>query len=374
MAKHLQSADERRPRTKPACCRWLSLFSIGVNQRHLCITFPYFEFAWRLESGLIDFRDWWLNAFQQALSALGTEQLSDAPAELIRIIVRPTQRGKNSLTTVRVEDGDIKAEGAVVKVAGPGSERDHATALKLGKSSAFGKYGAACWWIIEGSDDCSRCRIVGTAFNPECSLPNSGKEQGRTEPLRDMMLETEPAQAGQRQNHSVEFSHQRLIETRLDVAAKVGHVEIGPNAEKLGPSAERAGSDGCSCRKGFESTVDGSDEGIRSLLARGNRCQDQLVRASGWQVLEAVNGNVDGGLEQRALDFLREETKTADRGEWRVPVTVSLRLDLDEDNLETRTQRPECSGDPLCLPARQGTAARPDSDHAWLFTRIGRAR
>ena len=101
-----------------------------------------------------------------------------------------------------------------------------------------------------------------------------------------------------------------------------------------------------------------------SSSRRRDGAQDQRFGTPGGKVLQAVDRDLDGAVEQGALDLLGEQALTADRRQGRVPVAVPLRLDLDQLDHQAGMEHPEPAGDPLGLPARQRTAPRPDPDLA----------
>jgi len=58
--------------------------------------------------------------------------------------------------------------------------------------------------------------------------------------------------------------------------------------------------------------MDWGDQGVGNILAPRYGSQNQFVGTLSWQVLEAVHGDVNGPVKNRALDLLREQPRSTD--------------------------------------------------------------
>ena len=160
-----------------------------------------------------------------------------------------------------------------------------------------------------------RLGVVGAALQADRPLPHRRQHPRRVENLRDAVREAEPHQPGFREDDRVEVLLVELPQPRLDVAAQVDELQVGPAVEHLRPAAQAARAD----RRAFGQVVEprgasrdtnASPVGPRGGTATSSSCGSGIV----GQVFEAVNGDVRAAVEQRVLDGLREHAEPAHRG------------------------------------------------------------
>jgi hypothetical protein len=75
-----------------------------------------------------------------------------------------------------------------------------------------------------------------------------------------------------------------------------------------------------------------------------------------------MDGEVDGVVEEGALDFFDEEAIAADLGERSVAVLVAFCADFDDFDMEAGVCGFEGIGDPIGLPHGELAAAGADAD------------
>ena len=192
---------------------------------------------------------------------------------------------------------------------------------------------------------------------PESPLPYGRQKVWRRQPLGDVLVQAQPMQAGPGQDHGIELSLEGLVQPGLNVAPDRGHLDIGTQVQQLGTPAQRTGADLRPRREGLQGLMDRGDQGIGNILAHGYGGQNQFVGTLGGQVLEAVHGDVDRSVKDRALDLLGEQPRPTDGSQWRVAVAVSLGADLDELHIQTGMIAAQAVRNPFGLPARQAAAA-----------------
>ena len=97
----------------------------------------------------------------------------------------------------------------------------------------------------------------------------------------------------------------------------------------------------------------------------------EAVGVGRGQVLERVDGQVDGAVEEVAFEFEREQPLPADLGERLVERPVALGDERDERHVEAGPRGAERGGDVLGLPECEAGGARPETQAA---SHRGRAR
>ena len=117
-----------------------------------------------------------------------------------------------------------------------------------------------------------------------------------------------------------------FFDAGLDVAAQEDDAEVWPGVEKLGLAAEGVGADGGAGGEdgpwllagvfgGGRGAVGAEDEGVAGVFAFEGAGEDDAGGEFGFEVLEAVDGEVDAAVEEGFVDFLAEEAFAADVGE-----------------------------------------------------------
>jgi len=142
------------------------------------------------------------------------------------------------------------------------------------------------------------------------------------------------AEAGGGEDDGVELAIAEFAKAGVDVAADGIDHEIGAVMEKLGATARRAGADFGAGREvgdglGFE-----GDQHIPWIFALGDGAEGEIglidERLGDRDVLEGVDGEVDGAFEQGALELLGEDAFAAELVEGLVDDGVAGGLEDDQ--------------------------------------------
>ena len=105
-----------------------------------------------------------------------------------------------------------------------------------------------------------------------------------------------------------------LFQARIDVAPKVADDQVRPGVEQLGSAAQTRCADAGAGRQGFQGGIRVGNEGVVDVVAGRDGCQAEAVRDVGWQIFQAVDGQVDGAVQEAPFQFRRKQPLTADAG------------------------------------------------------------
>ena len=121
----------------------------------------------------------------------------------------------------------------------------------------------------------------------------------------------EPFQSGRGQNNSIELAGVEFAQTCIDVTAQSMQIQSRESMPQLNLTPQTAGPDRCAGRQILKfRTV--RDECIAWIFAFRNRGEVDSIGKLKWNILQAVHGKIDAAVEQRFVDFLREQTLAAD--------------------------------------------------------------
>ena len=129
------------------------------------------------------------------------------------------------------------------------------------------------------------------------------------------MLETEPENAGGREQRPVVLAGGDLPDPRVDVSPDRADLEVGPKRAQLGRAAQAARPDDGSFRQVGQRLALTRDETVAHVLAPRHRADDDAVRVLRGQILQRVHGEVDLAVPERPLELLGEEPLAADLGQ-----------------------------------------------------------
>src|SRR5258708_23587799 len=90
---------------------------------------------------------------------------------------------------------------------------------------------------------------------------------------------------------------------------------MGTNVAELRLAAETAGADARALAQIGKRGAIGGDEAVADVLAAKDGGKGKPRRDFGGNVLDAVNGDVDGFFHQRVFEFLDENAFAADLGQ-----------------------------------------------------------
>ncbi len=197
--------------------------------------------------------------------------------------------------------------------------------------------------VDRGSRRGDRVGIVRSSGDGEGALPRRRQHHLRRQPLADPMAETEPNQAGRREQDGgpvrVRFE---FGQPGVHVAPDVLSLKVGPGVQQLGPAPEAAGGDHGAPRHLAPSERSAAHERVAGVLPLSDRRDGDPLRQLGRQVLQGVDRDVDPPVEHRVVDLAGEERGRADPGKRHVLDDVAGGADLD----------------PLGGPARPARSAR----------------
>ena len=167
--------------------------------------------------------------------------------------------------------------------------------------------------------------IVGTRLDGQDALPHRGHEHLRVQRLRVRGGQPEARQTGCGEQHSVEGAALESAEPRIDVAADGLDHEVRPKRQREGTPAGARGAQHRARAQVLEARPFTRHENVARVRALGKRRERQTGRKIGGQVLEAVDGAVEGTGQEHLLDLADEEPLAAHVGQSRVQTPVALR-------------------------------------------------
>ena len=213
-----------------------------------------------------------------------------------------------------------------------GGHRRVARGAEPAQVRALGERADARGGVVDSVDPGARGPVGRAHLDRENPLPDGGNENRRVQRPRVPGLEPETAQPSGGEDHRVPGSARELSHARVHVAANRLDDEVGPECEREGPPARAGRADHRSRPQTLEVHRRPGDEDVTRVLAFGVRREREPRRELGREVLEAVDREVEGALEQRLLDLPHEQALAPDRGQSRLEQPVALgphRDDLD---------------------------------------------
>ena len=95
--------------------------------------------------------------------------------------------------------------------------------------------------VMASIDAPPRRLVVGPRLERERALP--GRRHERVERARRARVDAEPLEPGGGEHERVDLARGELAQPRVDVAAQLDDLEVGPHGEQLRAPAQRAGAD-----------------------------------------------------------------------------------------------------------------------------------
>src|SRR5262249_53085169 len=135
---------------------------------------------------------------------------------------------------------------------------------------------------------------------------DGGKHHVVLEYLSNAFLMTEPFQSSDGQNNPIELPRCQFSQASVDIAAQCGEFQSREAMTQLNLAAEAACSNCRAWAQGLERWTIG-DEGIAWIFAFGSGAERYSTRELEWDILHAVDGKIDAAIQQRLVNFLREE-------------------------------------------------------------------
>ncbi len=223
----------------------------------------------------------------------------------------------------------------------------------------FGRDRDSSFNVFQAPADLARFTGIVSSLHCQRSLTNRGTHHLRIQQFRDAVLPTQAPQPGRGQNDRVVLTFVQLSQTRIQVAANVGNLQVRPHDAQLRRSPQRRRAD---ARASSEVRQPSADDGIPRVLALRYRRQNEASRQIGRHVFQAVDRQVDRAVQQRLFDFLGEEPLGPDFRQRHVEDFVASGV----DNLQTRldTEALQSRLDPARLPQSELRTPRADGQHA----------
>ena len=148
--------------------------------------------------------------------------------------------------------------------------------------------------------------------------------------LRDPFFVAEPFQSGGCQNNPVETRRRPALRRRVStLPRRVMQIQSGESMPQLNLPPETARPDR---RAGGQFLKFRSirDECIAWIFSFRNCGEVDAIGKLEWNIFETVDGKIDAAVEQRFIDFLREQSLAADLRQRNVQDLVARRLDRNE--------------------------------------------
>ena len=124
--------------------------------------------------------------------------------------------------------------------------------------------------------------------------------------------QAQPLQPGQASRLAAHSPAASLRSRVLHVAADHGDPQVGPGVQHLRLAPDRGGADDGAGRQAAKDRPDparrspAEDEHVPRILPRQRAGEHDSGRQLGFQVLQAMHGEVDAAVQQRLVDLLGE--------------------------------------------------------------------
>src|ERR1700730_385590 len=183
------------------------------------------------------------------------------------------------------------------------------------------------------------------------------------------MAAAEAIEAGFREHDRIVFAALDLAQAGVDIAAKIADVEIRADVPQLGLAAKTAGANpGTLPQVRKRGTVAG-DKAVSHILTAADCGKREVGRHLRGNVLNAVDGDVDGLFEQRVFQFFDEDPLAADLRERRLLELVAGGFDDDDFAFDAGDLKDLLAYE-FGLPFRQQAAARANAERSHGFSRL----
>ena len=223
---------------------------------------------------------------------------------------------------------------------------------------ALGSHGCASGRVIQFVNQELGWAAVVARFDRQRALPDGGTHDLDRDQLANAIRPAKPAQSGRGKHDRVVLAFVELAQSRVHITAQCFRDQAAAERMKLRRAAKRTGSDFRAALKLGERSP---DQSVARIFALRNRRKRQARRQLGGNVLQAVHGDVDRASEQRFLNFLGEQTLSADLGQRDILNPVASGLDDFEARLDAPFGEP--GRDVSRLPESELGTARADDDH-----------
>src|SRR5579875_1497273 len=165
--------------------------------------------------------------------------------------------------------------------------------------------------------------------------------------------------ASHRQDDRVIFSRLQLTQARIHVATQWEKLGLRKKCANLSGAAQATCADALRWSR-VERTGMATDQNVASILARARHQQAQARRLNGWQILQAMDCNIDTLLSKGALDLHHKNTISADLCQRYMGYSIARCANLFNNYLQAGPASLELGYNPARLPHRQLAGSRPD--------------
>ena len=194
---------------------------------------------------------------------------------------------------------------------------------------AFGGDGIGRVGIADHGQRFMQRNIVGQRLDPHRAL-RRGRQHGVDRDGHADIALVEPVKARRRQQRGMDLPRRQLGEAGGDIAAKQGDGGVGAQPHDLRGAARRTGAD--DRVGGQRGETFHPHQLVAHVGARQHRSDLKDGGADRFDILHAVDGEVDLLRDQRALQLLGPERLAADIGKR--PVLDPVAAGLDGDDLD----------------------------------------
>ena len=152
------------------------------------------------------------------------------------------------------------------------------------------------------------------------------------------MLQAQSIQSGSGQNHRIKFTAVQFSQPRVNIATYIADFNVFAKIKQLSLSPRTARPDASPTRKFTERIcccLRIQHQRVANILSLWNRCDLQPIGRYRWQVLQAMNGEVNLTIEQRRLQTLGKNALPTNLGQRGLRL---IALSLDRDQLDLVTQ------------------------------------
>ena len=218
--------------------------------------------------------------------------------------------------------------------------------------------------IVHALQQLMQLGVAGPAFDPDRALPACGQAIFDADASADALAETQPDQAGRREDDRVVLACIKLGQTGVHIATQKLNLEVGATRQQLrlapqaGRTYDRAGG------QRIEILVVIGDERIARILPLTDAIQAEPLRKLHRHVLHGVHGDVRFVLHQGCFQFLDEEALASNFRQRSIEQLVAPTDHRHQAHRHMRMSGFQARLDVFGLPQGQGTLAGSDANFA----------
>ena len=158
----------------------------------------------------------------------------------------------------------------------------------------------------------------------------------------------------------------QLLDTRGDISAKLGRLDVRPRASEKRPAPQAARADTRAGRQSRQRVFRPAEQRVTRIFTLHNRNEIDPGLQQGREILEAMNRDVDFARAQRAIDFLGEEGAPVNGPEGHIVAHVAFGADMHQLNRGRAGLAADEPGHMPRLPQSERRCACADAERARL--------